>query len=276
MVRKTRAIHLPGIPSDKHYPWFGALLTAYPRLHELLDVIQEGFDAYGMTYQASVPMQTGASVLTVDPKNVEYMLKTNFYNYIKGPMVNVYLDEFLGKGIFNSDGHDWLTQRRTASHMFTMRSLKDHMSKVFIEHGQNLLNKLAPHVDKANEFIDMQSFFYDFTFQSICEIAFSLHGSEPEATHQFMLAFDRCQYQIEQRWFDPTWRLKRFGAKFGVRSAEYRFRQDLKYVNEFAYDIIKKRRAEIARADSEQTFDRSDLLSLFLSKTDENPFLINI
>lgn len=46
-------------------------------------------------------------VITANPMNVEYMLKTNFENYPKGERINSLLEDFLGDGIFNSDGEMW-------------------------------------------------------------------------------------------------------------------------------------------------------------------------
>lgn len=67
------------------------------------------------------------------PKNVEHILKTNFANYPKGPLIGTYFREILGHGIFAVDGESWHSQRKTASHMFKARNLRDCMLKVFLE-----------------------------------------------------------------------------------------------------------------------------------------------
>lgn len=43
-------------------------------------------------------------VITAKPLNVEHMLKTNFENYRKGDRFICLLEDFVGNGIFNSDG----------------------------------------------------------------------------------------------------------------------------------------------------------------------------
>ena len=48
---------------------------------------------------------------TSSPENVEYILKTNFKNYIKGDGMKSKLKDFLGDGIFNVDGDKWKKQR---------------------------------------------------------------------------------------------------------------------------------------------------------------------
>lgn len=46
-------------------------------------------------------------IITANPLNVEHILKTNFENYPKGPRFIELLEDFLGRGIFNSDGYLW-------------------------------------------------------------------------------------------------------------------------------------------------------------------------
>ncbi|KAK4482690.1 hypothetical protein RD792_009857 [Penstemon davidsonii] len=55
------------------------------------------------------------NVITANPDNVEYMLKTRFENYPKGKQFSAILGDFLGQGIFNVDGDSWKFQRKMAS-----------------------------------------------------------------------------------------------------------------------------------------------------------------
>jgi len=61
---------------------------------------------------------------------VEYVLKTAFDNFVKGPRFLANFDEFLGKGIFVVDGEEWKTQRKIASHLFKTKTLKTAMEEV--------------------------------------------------------------------------------------------------------------------------------------------------
>jgi hypothetical protein len=40
------------------------------------------------------------------------VLKSNFDNYVKGARYHAIFEELLGDGIFNTDGHNWYTQRK--------------------------------------------------------------------------------------------------------------------------------------------------------------------
>ena len=48
---------------------------------------------------------------TFEADDVEYILKGNFKNYVKGPRFHRNFLELLGDGIFNVDGEKWKKQR---------------------------------------------------------------------------------------------------------------------------------------------------------------------
>ncbi|CAM8878857.1 unnamed protein product [Rhodiola kirilowii] len=64
----------------------------------------------------TVHIHTLGNVITANPKNVEYILKTRFENYPKGKPFSSILGDLLGKGIFNVDGDEWMFQKKMASH----------------------------------------------------------------------------------------------------------------------------------------------------------------
>ncbi|KAI3443470.1 hypothetical protein Pfo_000135 [Paulownia fortunei] len=87
-------------------------------------------------------------VITSNPLVVEHMLKSNFDNYPKGARSKVLLQEFLGTGIFNTDGEDWKIQRKIASHEFNTKSLKNFVvESVAFE----LQARLVPILESAAE-----------------------------------------------------------------------------------------------------------------------------
>jgi len=171
-------------------------------------------------------------------------------------------EEIFGSGIFNSDGDAWKTQRRTASHMFTMRQLKDTMKKAFIDHGDEIVQKVE--ALKPNEEIDMQAMYFAYTLDSFCDIAFGVQlGIVQNKNSDFTRAFDWTQTLSEKRWYVPWWKINRF---FGF-SDEASLHKHLNILNKFAYDVIASRRKEIAQNNGDV---RSDLLSLFIKQTDND------
>lgn len=68
-------------------------------------------------------------IATVDPRNVEHLLKTNFENYIKGPEFHGAMNDLFGNGIFNANGEDWKYQRKTASLIFNVKNFRDQFTE---------------------------------------------------------------------------------------------------------------------------------------------------
>ena len=66
----------------------------------------------------------GGLVLLTKEASVKHILKDNFDNYEKGPRFREWFSDFLGSGIFASDGKIWKHHRKVASHMFSQRLLK--------------------------------------------------------------------------------------------------------------------------------------------------------
>ena len=65
-------------------------------------------------------------IVTSHPENVEYILKKNFNNFIKGDKVLLTVKDLLGDGIFVAnhshtadEGASWKLQRKIASRIFT-------------------------------------------------------------------------------------------------------------------------------------------------------------
>lgn len=118
----------------KSYPIVGSLPGLVKNRHRFLDWTVETLSR--CPTQTAVFRRPGKRqfVMTANPANVEYMLKTKFEYFPKGDRFISFLEDFLGRGIFNSDGDMWWKQRKTASYEFSTRSLRDFiMSNVTVE-----------------------------------------------------------------------------------------------------------------------------------------------
>ncbi|KAK4261596.1 hypothetical protein QN277_004567 [Acacia crassicarpa] len=69
-------------------------------------------------------------VLTGNPAVLQHILKTHFPVYQKGQAFRQTLTDFLGNGIFNTDGDTWKFQRQVASHIFNTTSLRKFVEQV--------------------------------------------------------------------------------------------------------------------------------------------------
>ncbi|KAI6674833.1 hypothetical protein NL676_002739 [Syzygium grande] len=216
-------------------------------------------------------------VITGNPANVQYILKTHFANYEKGGVLKTTFRDILSDGIFNVDGESWKFQRQVSSHEFNTRSLRKFVETVVDAELNERLLPLLAFAAKSRAVIDMQDVLQRFAFDNICKIAFGydaeyLSPSLPQPRANFAEAFeDAVKISIERflELFSVIWRIKRF---FNVGS-EKRLRVAISKVHEFAKKIVREKKREL----SEKSSAAEDLLSRFLSSghSDED-FVVDI
>ncbi|CAM6059923.1 unnamed protein product [Sphagnum tenellum] len=206
---------------------------------------------------------------TVDPLNVEHILKNNFANYPKGDAFKENMHIFLGDGIFNADGEEWRRQRKTASFEFSSKILRDFSTVVFKEYTLNLA-AILDNAATAHQAVDMQDLFMRMTLDAICKISFgvemgSLAPSLP--TIPFAKAFETTNEIVTARFVDPLWKLKRF---LNV-SSEATVLQSAKEIDDFVYNVIRTRRIELKELQQSQNdiLKRKDLFTRFLLLNEE-------
>ncbi|KAJ0960194.1 hypothetical protein J5N97_002016 [Dioscorea zingiberensis] len=98
------------------------------------------------------------TIITANPENVEYILKTNFNNYPKGKPFTDILGDLLGCGIFNVDGEAWHIRRKLASHEFSTKSLRDFVVKALKSEVHDRLLPILSSSEKKKKVVDMQDF----------------------------------------------------------------------------------------------------------------------
>lgn len=127
----------------KLYPIIGALPDFIINRHRFYDWATEILA--GCPANTAVFRRPGKvhGVLTANPQVVEYMLKSNFDNFPKGPRFISLLQDFLGAGIFNADGDLWIMQRKTASYEFNTKSLRNFVMENV---SSELQNRLIPNL----------------------------------------------------------------------------------------------------------------------------------
>nr|AAM95694.1 putative cytochrome P450-dependent fatty acid hydroxylase [Oryza sativa Japonica Group]AAP54533.1 hypothetical protein LOC_Os10g36320 [Oryza sativa Japonica Group] len=174
-------------------------------------------------------------VITANPANVEYTLKTNFGNYPKGELAVSMLVDFLGHGIFNSDGEQWLWQQKAASYKFNKRSLRNFV----VDTVRTCWSALRS------------------TTSAMSPSTRTRHASREESmaspqSAEFMRAFNDAQNAVMDRFMSPVksrWCFKRL---FNMEP-ERRLQEVLATIHGFAERIVGERRervvAGLARSD---------------------------
>ncbi|CAK9872968.1 unnamed protein product [Sphagnum jensenii] len=187
-----------------------------------------------------------ACYVTANPKNVEYILKTNVANYPKGPGTCDNLNDLLGRGIFSVDGELWKLQRKVAICEFTTRSLRNFMQQIVQVELDTRFMPLLSHSCSAGVVVDLQDLLNRFTFDTICKLAF---GFDPECLQislpavEFAHAFDAatkfsCHRFVTYPFIWKTQRALNVGGERKLRHAIHK-------IDELAMSVIHKRKQQM-------------------------------
>jgi cytochrome P450 len=96
-----------------------------------------------------------SELYTIDVRNIEHILKTNFDKYSKGKYNEDIISDLFGEGIFAVDGDKWKQQRKVASYEFSTRVLRDFSCSVFRKHAAKLVKVISQFSHEGIAF-DMQ------------------------------------------------------------------------------------------------------------------------
>ncbi|XVE77005.1 hypothetical protein DITRI_Ditri13aG0027100 [Diplodiscus trichospermus] len=251
----------------KYHPVAGTFfnhLLNFNRLHHYMTHLASKY----RTYRMLSPLRN--EIYTSEPRNVEYILKTNFVNYAKGQYNYSLLSDFLGDGIFTVDGDKWRQQRKVSSHEFSTKVLRDFSSVIFRKNVAKLANVVSEAAN-SNEIIDIQDLFMKSTLDSIFKVAFgveldSMCGSNAEGK-EFSAAFDDSNAAIIFRYVDIFWKFKRF-LNIG---SEAELKKNMKVVDNFVYKLINNKIEQMRNSKDDSSIKKEDILSRFLQVNDSDP-----
>ncbi|XP_055806689.1 cytochrome P450 86B1-like [Solanum dulcamara] len=271
-IHSLRQAKKQGLPN---WPLIGMLPSLILGLRkDMYEWISDVLCQMNGTFTFRGPMFTNLNcVVTSDPRNLEYLLKTNFSNFPKGDYFRSTVRDLLGDGIFNADYDIWQKQRKTASIEFHSAKFRNMTTDSLLELVHSRLLPVLQDSIKQSIPIDLQDVLLRLTFDNVCMIAF---GVDPGCLHPdlpqipFAKAFELATEATVLRFVTPTlvWKTMRF---LGL-GTEKMLKNSLKKVDEFADEVIRTRKKELSLADSKQ---RSDLLTVFMGLRDEQgrPFL---
>ncbi|KAI3463952.1 hypothetical protein Pfo_020615, partial [Paulownia fortunei] len=204
-------------------------------------------------------------IITANAANVQHILKSQFHNYHKGDFFTSTLRDFLGDGIFNSDGENWKFQRQVSSHEFNIKSLRKFVETVVDSELSDRLIPILKNAAAQKTVLDLQDILQRFAFDNICKIAFGydpgyLSPSLPQ--EEFALAFEKATKLSSDRFnsFIPFfWKIKKV-LNIG---SEKQLKIVVNQVREFAKEIIGEKRQELQGKSSLEPVE--GLLPRFLS-----------
>ncbi|XP_042481562.1 cytochrome P450 704C1-like [Macadamia integrifolia] len=218
------------------------------------------------TFRLLAPTQS--NLYTMDPQNIEYIVKTNFNKYSKGSHFHEILEDLFGDGIFNVDGDEWREQRKIASFEFSTRVLRDFSCAVFRSKAAKLAETILRFA-AMNQTFDIQDLLMRCSLDSIFKVGFGvdlncLEGSSEEG-RAFTKAFDDSNRHLCLRFVDPFWKLRRI-LNLGSEGA---LKKNIKIMDDFVLGVISNRRKQMFELQSYN--DKEDILSRFLVESKRDP-----
>jgi len=229
-----------GCPRVPGHWLLGPIVEVYAalKIHAIPDLWQKYHSLYGDTCVLYMPMQPPL-IDTINPANVEHMLKTKFDNYVKGSWFRDRLTDLLGDGIFNVDGASWYAQRKTASHMFTQSQFKKHIWRVISRNCAKVLTLLRS--IPPEDTVDVFNIMNRFTLDTIGEVGFARDiGSLDHADSPFLKSFDSAQQISVRRFFMPFWQTRRWLGVGIERQARHHFKQ----LSDYAMETVQLLKAD--------------------------------
>ncbi|ETL39074.1 hypothetical protein L916_09500 [Phytophthora nicotianae] len=267
VIDKRTTIHIP----DSTLPLIGntwdlIIHGVKGDMHDFTAQLGKQFNAEPVVVRAlGIPL----NLILFTPEAFEDVLKTQFHNFEKGPFMCENLRDLLGDGIFAVDGDPWVHQRKTASNLFTMRTLRDSMTTVIQRHAVTLYNILQRASDN-HETLDLFKLFNRFTIEAFAEIGFGVHMGclDSDEEHPFQKAFDRAQRALRFRFTRPGWFWKT--QRWLGLGVEGRLRRDIEVIDKTVLEIVEKALAQRANHGGEVK-NGGDIVSLFLDRVSNTP-----
>ncbi|KAG0231979.1 hypothetical protein BGW41_001997 [Actinomortierella wolfii] len=239
-----------------------------PLVGNLIEFVRSGRDPLGhrLNYHRKFgPVATltvpilGRFIFVNTPEHLQYILKDNFENYIKGDATRKRFLDLLGHGIFVVNGTQWKIHRKTASNIFTTRLYRDLVQGAFKATAADLADVMDRSAQRGTP-IDLQNEFLKLTLDAFGRLTFGLdfQAIKTEGHNEFGDAYDYMTNHIESRGTNPFWDIQEFLSPKKRRE----IRNAIATIDRYAMKAIAARRAE--KAEEGEARPR-DLLDHFIN-----------
>ncbi|KAF1781029.1 Cytochrome P450, conserved site [Phytophthora cactorum] len=194
------------------------------------------------------------TLIITSPEACEDVFKTQFDTFGRGDELVDLQHDIFGEGVAGVDGEKWLKQRRIASHMFSMKMLRDVMDEVIMEKSIKLRDVLAQCAKEGRRRVH-QDWLRRGPSRSDGDI-------NSEMDHPFIEAVDGYAEVFGARLQSPMWywKLKRF-LNIGD---ERMLKRCIKVATDLLNEVMLK---SMASKTAEDWNTKTDLLTLFVDST---------
>ncbi|KHN98505.1 cytochrome P450 52A11 [Metarhizium album ARSEF 1941] len=225
------------VPLGLDIIWTGIRAT---RMHNSLELWRDQFFKRNKCNTVEARIVTERLIFTIDPENIKALLATQFSDFGKGEPFRREWSEFLGDGIFTTDGAMWHNSRQMLRPQFTRDRVSDldcfeaHVDTLFraMANGGALQgeNQLVD-MNKVNgRVVDIADLFYRYTLDVATDFLLGADVKSMSTPKQpFAEAFNNAQRFQNMasragglRWMIPKWQ----------------YRADLRVINTFVGRFI--------------------------------------
>ena len=293
---------MPATTGKSHDAPGGWIKDLQANLHRLQDWRLEICDGRPISKNLGFSWFPGAYTLMAnDPAIVRHILKDEFNKYTKSDTsINpLFLEDFLGSGIFvvqhgvgsKDEGREWSHMRKVSAQVFNRKNFNSLMQDIFIEKAEVLRHfletKFLPKSGNVSDayVVDIQSCFFNFTFDSIMRIFFGEDSNMSVGEkNRYGQAFDEANVAVRMHgvksiapfFIFSTFLPWPFGGRHGgLARATWdffspwhrRLKRCTKVLDAEADRLVKK------CLEDPKFSERKDLLALFLQAKFSNEFV---
>ncbi|KAI5369170.1 putative cytochrome P450 [Septoria linicola] len=166
-------------------------------------------------------------IVTCDSQNIKAVLSTQFSSFGKGNKFRTDWREFLGSGIFNTDGEQWSTARALIRDQFKKDRLSD--IEIFEKHTSRLIPMF---ILASGQSLDVRPLMFDYTLDIATDF---LLGESKDCLGNPNNDFARA-FSFIQKFHT---RLLRMGAASGLMPRN-ELRKNLRIFNDFIDPFVQK------------------------------------
>ncbi|KAL5703291.1 hypothetical protein ACHQM5_028398 [Ranunculus cassubicifolius] len=249
------------------WPLVGSLPSLLANSHRIYDWMTEIFlslgDGAGSVFVQGPIFSRMKYFVTCNPRNMEYILKTNFSNFPKGSDFKQIFDGY-GDGILNDDGESWRLQRKMVHSYFRAIEFRSVFAIITKDVVESELVPFLAHVAENGYVTDLQDIFARFAFDSNMSAIFGREArslSIELPPNEFAKAMEAVQEVMHYRNVTPMfcWKLMRLlnvGNEKIIADA-------MKIIDVSIEECISSKRKSLGKKEENLT----DLLSIMLKSS---------
>ena len=186
----------------------------------------------------------GAFFNVVSPENLQYILRDNQKNYVKGKLAKSFTELMGRESAFSTDGALWAFHRKMAVAVLNKQAVTEG-SGLIMEKLCFIATTWGERLEKERTMeVDFSTVASRITLDVFCQLGFGVNvqtveekNNEDSHAATFVQALEEIQYLIHLRFEDFFWEIKQ---KLGLGARERRIRQLNNVINEFARHVIDK------------------------------------